>query len=67
MCLYLIIVPQSFLTKQKVLRGVRATIGIQNLATLTDYSGFDPEVGAYVGRDASTSNQAIGLTTVVIL
>lgn len=53
--------PQTMLAKQKVLRGVRATIGIQNLATITDYSGFDPEVGAYVGRDASTSNQAIGL------
>ena len=53
--------PQNLMSRQKVLRGVRATIGIQNLATITNYSGFDPEVGAYVGRDASTSNQAIGL------
>jgi hypothetical protein len=36
-------------------------VGAQNLFTVTNYSGFDPEVGAYVGRDASTSNQAIGL------
>ena len=54
-------IPQSLVKRQKVLRGVRATIGIQNLATLTNYSGFDPEVGAYVGRDASNFNQAIGL------
>ena len=53
--------PQSLISKQKVIRGIRATIGAQNLATITGYSGFDPEVGAYVGRDASTSTQAIGL------
>ena len=54
-------IPQSLIAKQKIVRSLRATIGAQNLATLTDYSGFDPEVGAYVGRDASNSNQAIGL------
>jgi TonB-linked SusC/RagA family outer membrane protein len=54
-------IPQTLIAKQKIVRGVRATIGAQNLATITGYSGFDPEVGAYVGRDASSSNQAIGL------
>lgn len=54
-------VPQSFLDKQKIVRGLRATVGAQNLYTLTNYSGFDPEVGAYVGRDVSSVNQAIGL------
>ena len=54
-------IPQSLIGKQKIVRSLRATIGAQNLATLTDYSGFDPEVGAYVGRDASNTNQAIGL------
>ena len=53
--------PESLISKQKLIRGIRATIGAQNIATLTNYSGFDPEVGAYVGRDASSSNQAIGL------
>jgi len=53
--------PQSLISKQKIVRGIRATIGAQNLFTITDYSGFDPEVGAYVGRDASNFNQAIGL------
>ena len=54
-------VPQSVIGKQKVVRGVRATVGAQNVATITNYSGFDPEVGSYVGRDASTATQAIGL------
>ncbi len=53
--------PTSLIGRQKVVKGVRASIGAQNLATITGYSGFDPEVGAYVGRDASNANQAIGL------
>jgi TonB-linked SusC/RagA family outer membrane protein len=53
--------PESLISKQKIVRGIRATVGAQNVFTLTSYSGFDPEVGAYVGRDASASNQAIGL------
>lgn len=61
MFLYHSNIPQTLIAKQKIVRGVRATVGAQNLATITGYSGFDPEVGAYVGRDASSSNQAIGL------
>ncbi|WP_207495787.1 SusC/RagA family TonB-linked outer membrane protein [Aridibaculum aurantiacum] len=53
--------PTSLISRQRYVRGVRATLGAQNLATLTRYTGFDPEVGAYVGRDASSANQAIGL------
>ncbi|HVG14821.1 MAG TPA: TonB-dependent receptor, partial [Chitinophagaceae bacterium] len=53
--------PQTLIAKQKIVKGVRATVGAQNILTITDYSGFDPEVGAYVGRDASTATQAIGL------
>ncbi|CAL1517165.1 TonB-dependent receptor [Chitinophaga sp. MM2321] len=53
--------PASLLAKQRVVRGARITVGAQNVATLTGYTGFDPEVGGYVGRDASAGNQAIGL------
>jgi TonB-dependent starch-binding outer membrane protein SusC len=53
--------PNDVLSKTKIIKGARATIGAQNLFTITDYSGFDPEVGSYVGRDAGTHNQAIGL------
>jgi hypothetical protein len=53
--------PGSIRTKQKVIKGARVTLGAQNVATFTRYKGYDPEVGAYVGRDASASNQSIGL------
>lgn len=54
-------VPTTLLAKQKLVRGVRATVGAQNIATLTGYSGFDPEVGAYTGANANGGGQAIGL------
>lgn len=53
--------PVSLVSRQKVIRGARLSVGAQNVATLTGYTGFDPEVGAYVSRDASPANQAIGL------
>lgn len=54
-------VPASLIGKQKIVKGVRATIGAQNIFTFTDYKGFDPEVGSYVGANSNTGNQAIGL------
>ncbi len=53
--------PVSLVSRQKIIRGARVSVGAQNVATLTGYSGFDPEVGAYVSRDASATNQAVGL------
>ncbi len=53
--------PSSFFGNKKIVQGIKATLGVQNLYTLTKYKGYDPEVGSYVGRDASASNQAIGL------
>lgn len=54
-------IPAALLAKQKMIKGVRFTVSAQNVATFTKYTGFDPEVGSYVGRDASASNQAMGL------
>ncbi len=54
-------VPEKLVAKQKAIKGLRLTVGAQNIATFTKYTGFDPEVGSYTGRDASASNQAIGL------
>jgi TonB-dependent starch-binding outer membrane protein SusC len=53
--------PGNILSKLKVIKGVRFTLAGQNILTFTSYTGYDPEVGAYVGRDASATNQAIGL------
>jgi hypothetical protein len=54
-------IPTSILARQKMIRGVRATVGAQNIATFTKYSGYDPEVGASVGGPVNAGNQAIGL------
>ncbi len=37
--------PVDMVQKLNFISSIRAYIGIQNLATFTDYSGFDPEVG----------------------
>lgn len=54
-------IPSKYLGYTKVIKGFRATIGAQNLITLTRYKGYDPEVGAYVGTGSSSGNQAIGI------
>jgi hypothetical protein len=54
-------VPSKYLERTKIIRGFKVGVGIQNLITLTGYKGYDPEVGAYTGSGASSTNQAIGL------
>lgn len=54
-------VPDKYLGYTKVIKGFKASLGAQNLYTLTHYKGYDPEVGAYVGTGSSGANQAIGI------
>jgi TonB-dependent starch-binding outer membrane protein SusC len=54
-------IPAKVVGYAKVIKGLRATIGVQNLATLTHYTGYDPEVGAYIGTGAQSNNQASGI------
>ena len=54
-------VPAKYLGYTKVIKGLRATVGAQNVFTITNYKGYDPEVGAYVGTGSSGSNQAVGI------
>lgn len=54
-------IPGTLLSKQNVVQSAFVTIGAQNLFTFTKYKGYDPEVGAYVGQNAASDNQAIGL------
>ena len=54
-------IPSTILAKQKYVRAARIGVSAQNVATLTGYSGYDPEVGSYVGRDVQANQQAIGV------
>ncbi|MDO9373572.1 MAG: TonB-dependent receptor [Ferruginibacter sp.] len=54
-------IPPTLMARQKLVRGVRATVGVQNIATITGYSGFDPEIGSYTGPNAGNGGGAIGL------
>jgi TonB-linked SusC/RagA family outer membrane protein len=53
--------PKALLARQGVVQGARLALGVQNLYTFTKYKGFDPEVGAFVGRESQTSSQTIGV------
>lgn len=53
--------PAKYINYTKIIKGLKVTLGAQNLITLTGYKGYDPEVGAYVGTGSSGSNQAIGI------
>lgn len=54
-------IPSKVLGYTKIIKGAKATLGAQNLYTLTKYKGYDPEIGAYVGTGSSGNNQAIGI------
>ncbi|NGM61109.1 TonB-dependent receptor [Sphingobacterium sp. SGG-5] len=53
--------PTRWLSKQKIVSGIRITGSAQNIYTFTKYTGYDPEVGAYIDYAASAQNQAIGI------
>lgn len=53
--------PTSLVQRQKFIKSARVGLSAQNVYTITNYSGYDPEVGAYVGRDVQAGNQAIGV------
>jgi TonB-linked SusC/RagA family outer membrane protein len=54
-------VPGKYLGYTKVIKGFKLSFSAQNIATWTSYSGYDPEVGAYIGTGSAGNNQAIGI------
>jgi len=54
-------IPARWLRAQNVVKAVRLAAGVQNLATFTKYKGYDPEVGAYLGKEVQVSSQFIGV------
>jgi TonB-linked SusC/RagA family outer membrane protein len=53
--------PASLISKQNLIKNVRLGASVQNAFTITGYSGYDPEVGSYVGPNANTANAAVGV------
>lgn len=53
--------PVSVLGNQRVISGVRLGLGVQNIFTITDYSGYDPEIGSYVGPNAAQAQGFVGV------
>jgi len=54
-------IPAKLLSVQKLVKDVRVVLSAQNIATLTGYKGYDPEIGAYVGQNADPNTQAYGV------
>jgi TonB-linked SusC/RagA family outer membrane protein len=54
-------IPRSLLRQQSIVRNIRLIAGVQNLATFTKYKGYDPEVGAYLGKEVQLSSQLTGV------
>jgi TonB-dependent starch-binding outer membrane protein SusC len=53
--------PMSLLGKQKIVRAIRVGVGAQNILTFTKYSGYDPEIGSYVGPNAAQAQGFVGV------
>ena len=53
--------PSTLFQKQNIVKAARIGFSAQNLLTITGYKGYDPEVGSYVGPNASTANAAVGV------
>ena len=54
-------IPHALIARQKIIKGIRVGASVQNIFTITGYSGYDPEVGSYVGPNGA---QASGFTGV---
>jgi TonB-dependent starch-binding outer membrane protein SusC len=54
-------IPRKLLGNQKAVSGVRVGASVQNIFTITNYSGYDPEVGAYVGPNAAQAQGFMGI------
>ncbi len=53
--------PPTLVSKMKVVQNVRVGVSAQNVFTLTGYSGYDPEVGSYVGPNAGVAQGFVGV------
>jgi TonB-linked SusC/RagA family outer membrane protein len=52
---------KKLLARQPFVKGATFSVAVQNLATFTKYTGYDPEIGNFVGPDAISGTQLTGL------
>ncbi|WP_246850014.1 SusC/RagA family TonB-linked outer membrane protein [Rufibacter roseolus] len=55
--------PNSLVARQKFVKAARVGVSAQNLYTFTKYTGYDPEVGTYVGPNVGNDSAPIGVDT----
>ncbi|HLT79563.1 MAG TPA: TonB-dependent receptor [Cyclobacteriaceae bacterium] len=53
--------PHNLLGNQNVVRNVRLGVSVQNAFTITGYSGYDPEIGSYVGPNGNVAQGFVGV------
>jgi TonB-dependent starch-binding outer membrane protein SusC len=53
--------PQTLVSKTKFVNSARVGFSVQNVFTLTNYSGYDPEIGSYVGPNAQVAGGFVGV------
>lgn len=53
--------PRALLGNQNVVRNVRVGLSVQNAFTITGYSGYDPEIGSYVGPNGNVAQGFVGV------
>lgn len=54
-------IPSTLIGRQNIVKSVRLGVGVQNIYTITGYSGYDPEVGSYVGPNAGQAQGFVGI------
>jgi hypothetical protein len=54
-------IPSALINRQKIVKAIRVGASAQNVFTITDYSGYDPEIGAYVGPNAGVAQGFVGV------
>src|SRR5690606_39888290 len=55
--------PHNLLGNQNVVRNVRLGVSVQNAFTITGYSGYDPEIGSYVGPNGNVDRKSTRLNS----
>jgi len=54
-------IPGAILSKLKIVKGMRVGLSAQNVLTFTKYTGYDPEIGSYVGPNAGAAQGFVGV------